>query len=142
MSAKVFLGIGSNMGERDENIRRAIALINALPATSVVAVSSFFSSPAQGFDGAPFRNCCIKITTAIEPLRLLAFLKEIERLLGRTREGIELDRDGSRIYHDRPVDIDILLYGRRHIDLPQLKIPHPRMQERDFVMVPLREILG
>lgn len=140
MSAIVYLGLGSNMGDRDGNLRRAIKLVDGIPCTSVLAVSSFVSSDASGFDGAPFRNCCIKVRSAVEPLRMLEFLKAIERELGRMNEGIEVDGNGNRVYHDRPIDIDILLYGRRHISSQSLTVPHPRMYDRDFVMIPLKEV--
>ena len=90
--------------------------------------------------GRKFLNCCVRIRTAIPPHRLLEAVKEIERKLGRTNGEIRKNEKGERVYSDRPIDIDILTYGRRHINRPDLQIPHPRMLERDFVMRPLREI--
>lgn len=191
---KVFLGLGSNLGDREVMLHRAIEAIDALPCTAVEAVSSIIETEPVGYwealpDSAvgseatqtfgfdedlqssnfdehnpktrfgksaawkdevnkrtnavkrgKFLNCCVRISTAIPPHRLLKALKEIERKLGRTNEGIRKNEKGHRIYSDRPIDIDILLYGKRRIDGPDLQVPHPRMYERDFVMRPLREI--
>lgn len=214
---KVFLGLGSNLGDREVMLHRAIEAIDALPCTAVEAVSSIIETEPVGSwdtccvrqgddsDGSDsgdmsaritalpdsaagseatqtfgfdedlqssnfdehnpqtrfgksaawkdevnkgtnavtcgkFLNCCVRISTAIPPHRLLKALKEIERKLGRTNEGIRKNGKGHRMYSDRPIDIDILLYGKRRIDRPDLQVPHPRMYERDFVMRPLREI--
>lgn len=166
---KVFLGLGSNLGDREVMLHRAIEAIDALPCTAVEAVSSIVETEPVGYwealpDSAAgsettqtfgfdevnkrtnavtcgkFLNCCVRISTAIPPHRLLEALKEIEKKLGRTNEGIRKNGKGQRIYSDRPIDIDILLYGKRRIDRPDLQVPHPRMYERDFVMRPLREI--
>ena len=75
----------------------------------------------------------------LPPEEILGICKSIERSMGR-RETVEYDSGGGRIYHDRVIDIDILLYGRRTVDTPELKIPHPLMREREFVMCPLMEI--
>ena len=77
--------------------------------------------------------------TARRPETLLRICKRIERAMGR-REAPEYDAQGRRIYHDRPIDIDILLYGDERIDTPELQIPHPLMRQRDFIMRPLEEI--
>lgn len=144
---KVFLGLGSNMGERRDNLQRAIEAIDNLPCTFVEAVSGIIETEAEGKwnqvsgEGPEkFLNCCVRIETTVSPERLLGMLKKIETDLGRLNGGIKRDDSGERIYSDRPIDIDILLYGRRRINTPALQIPHPRMQERDFVMIPLREI--
>lgn len=145
---KVFLGLGSNMGDRADNMRKAIAAVGELPCTIVEAVSGMIETEAEGewdraADGrkpGSFLNCCVRIETAVRPERLLAMVKKIEKDLGRDSERIRMNEKGERIYSDRPIDIDILLYGRRRINTPALQIPHPRMQERDFVMIPLGEI--
>ena len=137
----VYLGYGSNMGDREENIRRAIDMTSALPSMRIEAVSDFIESKAAGFVGPDFVNCCARFSTSIPPETLLAELKSIERKLGRDNEGVRLDGAGNRIYHSRPIDIDILLYGDLALVTPSLQIPHPRMLEREFVMTPLKQIL-
>lgn len=144
---KVFLGLGSNMGERRDNLHKAIEAIDGLPCTIVEAVSGIVETEAEGkwdavSESGPgkFLNCCVRIDTSVSPHRLLKMIKKIEADLGRPAGVIRRDGSGGRIYSDRPIDIDILLYGRRRIDTPALQIPHPRMFERDFVMRPLREI--
>ena len=140
-----YLGLGSNMGDREGNLRRAIEAIGQLPCTSVEAVSSIIETEPDGEwergKGGRFLNCCIRIGTGVPPRRLLRMVKEIETAMGRTQRSIKKNEEGRRIYSDRPIDIDILLYGRRVVNDPDLQIPHPRMTERDFVMQPLREVL-
>ena len=98
--------------------------------------SSFIETEPWGFSSPnKFLNCCVKVVTALAPRQLLEATQRIERELGRTMKS----EDG--VYHDRVIDIDILLYDDITVDEPDLKIPHPLMGERDFVMVPLREIL-
>lgn len=141
---KAYLGLGSNVGDRMEQLQRAIEQIDSLPATFVTRVSDTMETKAEGewdeSSAADFLNCCIEIETALSPQRLLECLKAIERSGGRTKEGKRLDAEGQRIYSDRSIDIDILLYGRRKIKTETLEIPHPRMEERDFVMIPLKQI--
>lgn len=149
---KVYLGIGSNQGDREENIKKALEAIDALPATSVEEVSSVIETEPEGRwkegEGkGMFLNCCCRISTGLTPGRLLEELKGIERALGRCcATDIAAGREAcswnsARQYTDRPIDLDILLYGRRKIKTDSLQIPHPRMQERDFVMIPLQELL-
>lgn len=158
-----YLGLGSNMGDREDNLRRAIEAIGQMPCTSIEAVSSVIETEPLGEwerddgngaaageksgeggrigKGGRFLNCCIRIGTGIPPRRLLRMVKEIETTMGRAQRPIKKNEEGQRIYSDRPIDIDILLYGRRVVNDPDLQIPHPRMTERDFLMQPLREIL-
>lgn len=140
-----YLGLGSNIGDRKNNISLALNKIDALPTTVVEAVSDMVESTPQGkWTAEPcgkFINCCCRITTKLPAVELLEALKGIERQLGRNNEGEKKDRLGRRLYSDRPIDIDILLYGDLRIDQPGLIVPHPRMHEREFVMVPLRQIL-
>jgi len=147
MSVVVYLGLGSNLTDKRENLSRAVELIGNLPCTSVEAVSEYFESAPQGLwssDAAPdFVNICVRIRTAIPPLRLLDMIKDIERRMGR-EESVRYVRTGTltqRVYSDRIIDIDILLYGKRKINNIRLQVPHPRMQERDFVMKPLSEVI-
>ena len=78
----------------------------------------------------------------MEPLRILALCKDVETRLGREQTGIRLDAEGRRIYSSRPIDVDILLIGDEKIQTPELCVPHPRMKYREFVMLPLKEIIG
>jgi 2-amino-4-hydroxy-6-hydroxymethyldihydropteridine diphosphokinase len=128
----VFLGLGSNIGDRDANVGRAQTLIGGLSGVRVVRVSSPAESKAVGYEDQPdFINAVAEIETDLEPLELLDAVKRIEREMGRK----ETFRFGPRI-----IDIDILLFGDRVVDDPDLTIPHPRMHERSFVLGPLAEI--
>lgn len=135
----VYLGLGSNLGDRRANIEKALELLDEAVGTHWEALSSIIETPAQGFDGPPFLNCAVRYRYTGTPHRLLDACQRIERRLGRRKHPLT-DAQGHRIYESRPIDIDILLYGDRKIDAPRLTVPHPRMQERDFVMRPLREI--
>jgi 2-amino-4-hydroxy-6-hydroxymethyldihydropteridine diphosphokinase len=130
---RVFIGLGTNLGaDLDANLREAVEAIRHLPDTAVVQVSSFMHSAPWGVtDQPPFLNAVVEIRTQLEPLRLLHALKELETRLGRAPTY----RWGPRL-----IDFDIILYGTRIVDLPELRIPHPRYQERDFVLRPLAEI--
>ena len=142
--ATTYLSLGSNMGCREANLREAVRRISDLPGTDVEAVSSFLETGPEGiWNGVPeqnFVNCCVRVKTALEPLELLHALKVIEEDMGRVC-AVRYDGSGRRVYSDRPIDIDILLYSDLSLDSEELKIPHPRMQERDFVMKPLGEVL-
>lgn len=147
---RVYLALGSNLGDREANLREAVRRLDEALGVSHSRLSSFYDNPAQGFVGKAFLNAVVRydfpFTEAVFggkeefALALLEVCKRIEREMGRTVEGIRLDGEGKRIYADRIIDIDILLIDTWHISLPQLTIPHPRMQERDFVMIPLKEI--
>ena len=131
----VYLSLGSNLGNRKRLLREAIALVGS-DVGCVERESSFIETEPWGFSSPnKFLNCCVKVVTALAPRQLLEATQRIERELGRTMKS----EDG--VYHDRVIDIDILLYDDIAVDEPDLKIPHPLMGERDFVMVPLREIL-
>ena len=135
----VYLGLGSNLGQKEENIGRAIALIDEQIGT-VERQSALYYSEPWGFQSQnTFVNAVICVSTVFSPHQLLCATQRIERLLGKTKQHAT-QRSAHDTYHDRPIDIDILLYDDLSIDTPQLKIPHPLMQERDFVMVPLREV--
>ena len=138
---QVYLGLGSNLGDKEENIRKAISMINEQIGT-VVRQSALFYSEPWGFESEnQFVNAVICVSTALSPHQVLEANQRIEHLLGKTEaHATERTPIHPSLYKDRPIDIDILLYDDLHIDEPQLKIPHPLMQERDFVMIPLREI--
>ncbi len=129
---KVYLGLGSNQGDRNSQLARAIELIGERVG-KVIRQSSIIETDPWGFtSGNKFLNCAIFIETELLPRKVLEVTKQIERELGRRYKGMA--------YRDRPIDIDILLYDDITLDEPDLQIPHPLMYERDFVMIPLREI--
>ena len=121
--------------DREATMRSAIEMLNER-AGMVDRQSSFIETEPWGFESANrFMNMCVRLLTALQPTELLEATKQIERELGRTQKSV----DGQ--YHDRPIDIDILMYDDLQLSTSDLTLPHPHMQERDFVMVPLREIL-
>lgn len=131
--SKVYLSIGTNLGNKEQNLVSAIAEIGCCIGV-VRKISNFISTEPVGFEtNNQFLNAALLVITDLEPLVLLHKLQEIELKLGRTQKT-------SDIYSDRIIDIDILLYDDIKIVLPELKIPHPKMLERDFVLIPLREI--
>lgn len=130
---KAYLSIGTNIGEREQNLQDAVKLLIAHEAISVTAVSSIYETAAVGFtEQADFLNIAVAIETKLDAFELLAQCQKIENDLGRVREF----RWGPRI-----IDLDILLYGKERFDTESLTIPHPRMYERAFVLVPLEEIM-
>lgn len=144
-----YLGLGSNLGDREATIRRAIEMIGEQTG-AVEAESALYYSEPWGFESENgFVNAVIRISTTLTPLQLLDVTQSIERQLGKTphhatvRPNLNPQPSNlkSPIYKDRPIDIDILLYDDLTIDTPRLKIPHPLMHERPFVMEPLRQVL-
>lgn len=130
-----YLSLGTNLGDKRKNIAEAIKNIGELVG-DVVRQSALYETEPWGFrSDNRFVNAAVCVDTRLSPRRLLEVTQRIEREMGRT-----LKSDGGE-YHDRIIDIDILLYGDQHIDEPDLKIPHPLMHERDFVMTPLNEIM-
>jgi 2-amino-4-hydroxy-6-hydroxymethyldihydropteridine diphosphokinase len=130
---QVYLGLGSNLGERKELIEKAIALIGERIGT-VTRQSSLIETEPWGFESShKFLNGVILCETALTPREVLKGTQQIERELGRKKKT-------TLTYKDRPIDIDILLYDDLKVDEPDLKIPHPLMHQRDFVMIPLKEI--
>ena len=140
----VYLGLGSNEGDRESNIRLALSMLDDVDGVSVVKVSDLIETEPWGFNAdVKFLNCAAEVfvNEQVTPLSLLKECKRIEESMGRD-EVIEFDDEGKRIYHSRPIDIDILLYGNQNIDNETLTIPHPLMAERDFVMIPLKQIVS
>ncbi|MBN1857094.1 MAG: 2-amino-4-hydroxy-6-hydroxymethyldihydropteridine diphosphokinase [Dehalococcoidia bacterium] len=126
----VFLSLGSNLGKREDNLEAAIESL--LEYVQLVQRSSVYESEPVGYsDQEPFLNMACHVLTALPPLQLLDATQRIEMQLGR----IPVFRNGPRT-----IDIDILLYGEASIHTPRLDIPHPRISERAFVLVPLAEI--
>jgi 2-amino-4-hydroxy-6-hydroxymethyldihydropteridine diphosphokinase len=127
----VYLSLGSNVGAREQNLHAAIA---ALPGAGVVVrrVSSFYETePVDYLEQEWFLNCVAEVDTDLPPMALLRALRGIESKMGSKK----LIAKGPRL-----IDIDILLYGQQTIDTPELQVPHPRMTQRRFVLVPLAEI--
>lgn len=126
----VYLGLGSNMGDRQDNLAQALALLSQ--KLKVGSVSSLYDTAPVGNIHQPrFLNLVCQVATTLTPERLLALAKEIESKLGRAP-----NTSGA----PRPIDIDILFYGDRVVETPELVVPHPRLTERAFVLIPLAEI--
>lgn len=130
----VYLGLGSNIGDRQGFLQEALELIDGLPATSVLRASSIYETEPWGeSDQGRFYNAVVEIHTALSPTGLLRAVKRIESDMGR----VSARRNGPR-----NIDIDILLYGNTVMAGEQLSIPHPFMPQRQFVLTPLRELAG
>ena len=131
--ATVYLSVGSNIGDRAANITRAIAALRAHGVHVTQESSLYETEPVEFLDQAWFLNSAIEAETELSPEKLMEALLEIERAMGRERRVPK----GPRM-----IDMDILLYGEEVVRTPGLEIPHPRMAERKFVLVPLAEIAG
>jgi len=126
----VYLGLGANLGDRRASLARALDLLSL--NGEVVRVSGLYEAEPIGYAGQPrFLNAVALVRTSLSPRRLLAFVKGIERAMGRAP---------SFRNAPRPIDIDILLYGETTVDSSELTVPHPRMHERAFALAPLAEI--
>ena len=125
------LGVGANLGDPRTAVRKAIEDLAQLPRTIRVAVSSLYGSAPLDADGPDYVNAVVQVRTALSPDALLAALQAIEQRAGRERP-----------YRNAPrtLDLDILLYGEHRVDRDDLQIPHPRMWQRAFVVLPLAEI--
>lgn len=146
----LYLSLGSNQGDRVQNIEDALSLLNIELKTPYRAVSNFMETEPWGFESdQKFLNAVVHYELTLpkgynpeaEGLMILEICKDIERRLGRIGEP-EFDQNGQRVYRNRPIDIDILLFGDNKIDCPELTVPHKLMYERDFVLMPLSEIAG
>lgn len=142
----LYLSLGSNLGDREANIREALRLLDESFGTGYESLSDLIETESWGFEAEKFINCAVlyklprKRQSAVDQaLETLRQIKVIERRMGRD-EKVEFDEEGHRIYHSRPIDIDILFFGSYRIDLPELQIPHPLISERDFVLQPLAQI--
>lgn len=136
----VYLSLGTNIGDRKKNLDTARRMLEGSFGCRCKAESSVIETRSWGFEGADFLNCVLCFCLSLQPHEILRVCKDIERSMGRM-EQLEYGADGRRIYHDRIIDIDILLCGDERVDEPDLTIPHPHMRDRDFVMIPLMEIL-
>lgn len=127
---RVFLGIGTNLGDRERNLQAALAILSQKMV--ILKESSIYQTAPWGYlDQPAFLNQVIEVQTDLSPLNLLGFLKDTEKVLGR---------QANFRYGPRLIDLDILFYGNRIIQTPRLQIPHPRIAQRAFVLVPLAEI--
>ena len=145
---ELYLSLGSNQGDKRKNIEDALSILNIELGAPYKAVSSLIETEPWGFDSEEtFVNAAVLYELEMkkgynpeaEGLMILEICKSVERRLGRTGAP-QYDERGERIYSDRPIDIDILLFGDDHINCEELTVPHKLMYERDFVMIPLKEI--
>jgi 2-amino-4-hydroxy-6-hydroxymethyldihydropteridine diphosphokinase len=127
-----YVGLGANLGSREETLRRAVALVGEADGVDVLQVSQLRETEPVGVvDQPPFLNGAIQVETTRNPRELLDLLLEIERSLGRVRD----ERWGPRT-----VDLDLLVYGDEVVDEPGLRVPHPHLHERRFALEPLSDI--
>ena len=130
MASPVYLALGTNLGDREANLQTAIAALS--PKANVMRQSAIYATPPWGYTDQPeFLNQVIEVDTLLHPLPLLHLLKSIEAEMGR----VETFRNGPRL-----IDLDILFYGQEVVNGELVQIPHPRLQDRAFVLVPLAEI--
>jgi 2-amino-4-hydroxy-6-hydroxymethyldihydropteridine diphosphokinase len=130
MTHSVYIGLGTNLGDRLENLRNALAALP--PKVTVLAESAIYETPPWGYADQPdYLNMAVRAATDLPPLELLALLKAIEQAQGRLP---------TFRYGPRPIDLDILFYGDLVLESPQLVIPHPRLHERGFMLVPLADL--
>jgi 2-amino-4-hydroxy-6-hydroxymethyldihydropteridine diphosphokinase len=130
MEEPIFLGLGTNLGDREANLRTAKGKLSS--QVKIVKESPIYVTPPWGYEDQPdFLNQVIQVTTSLEPVSLLFFLKAVED---------EMGREATFRYGPRLIDLDILFYGQRVIREESLQIPHPRLHERAFVLVPLHDI--
>jgi 2-amino-4-hydroxy-6-hydroxymethyldihydropteridine diphosphokinase len=132
--ARAFVGLGSNLGDREATLRAAVGRLRGLSQTEVRGVSAFRDTEPVGYVDQPrFLNGAVEVETALSPRALLDALLQLERDFGR-------DRSASRPQGPRTLDLDLLLYGEETIGEPGLEVPHPRLHERGFVLEPLAEL--
>lgn len=132
--AEAYVALGSNIGDREKLLQSALDLIGGYPGIKLERVSAVYQTDPVGYtDQPPFLNMVAAVRTSLEPILLLRALLALEQQLGRTREI----RFGPRT-----IDLDLLLYGQVSMDQEELTLPHPRMLERAFVLVPLHDVLS
>ena len=141
----VYLGLGSNVGDRELALMRAMTALDQVFGTAPERISRIVETPAWGFEGPDFLNLCVLYripaegTPQEQASAILRKVKAVEKSLGR-KEELLFDSEGRRIYQDRPIDIDILLFGKESVQTEELTVPHPLIAQRDFVKKPLKEI--
>ena len=129
---KIVLSIGSNQGDRKSQMQQVIEAINREVAT-VISVSNLYESPSWGFESTPFYNCAVLVHTVKSASKILQKIQKVEKQFGRTRN----DQQG---YQARTIDIDIVSFNNDTLETPTLQIPHPQMQNRIFVLLPMQEV--
>lgn len=132
MQSSVYFSLGSNLGDRYSNLLDCVSLIES-NVGEIKSLSSIYKNSAQGFIGDYFYNCCVKVLTSYKPLELIEIILSIEKKMGRKTRN-------TKKYESRKIDIDIILYDDLIIEEKNLTIPHPRYNQRSFVLVPLLEI--
>ena len=133
--SRVFIGVGSNEGDREGLISRAVRALGAVSGIRIVQMAMIAETePVGGPPQGPYLNTVVELETTCEPRRLFSVLQGIERRLGR--------KPSPERWSSRPIDLDLLLYDDRVIEEPGLTVPHPRMHERIFVLAPLAELAG
>jgi len=138
----VLLGIGTNKGNRKRNLNNALVLLSKNKKIKIIKVSKMLKNPPQeGIKSGYFLNGAIKVETSLTPFQLLKACKEIEKKLGRRTTGKQGHSQTSpRQYFSRTIDLDILFYGNKIINTKTLTIPHPKIEKRYFVLIPLVEL--
>lgn len=127
-----YVGLGSNLGDKEANIKKALEMLNTSPGVRVKRAASLYRTAPVGYTGQDwFLNTVAEVETSLSPHELLSLLLAVEERLGRVR---------TVRWGPRTVDLDLLLFGGEEINTPDLVVPHPRMGERAFVMVPLAEL--
>lgn len=130
--AIVYAGLGSNLGNKSDNIKKALDMLNVADNASVLAVSALYETEPEGYEDQDwFLNAAAQLETTLSPVELLNLFKEIEQAIGRHK---------SVRWGPREIDLDLLLYDELSFESPDLVIPHPRMHQRAFVLAPLAEI--
>ena len=124
--------LGTNLGDRENNIKTALESLDKAFCGRRLRMSPVIETEACGFEGPPFLNAVVVYSSARRPDTILNICKRIERSMGRT-DAPEYGVDGRRVYHDRIIDIDILTYGDIVLNTPELTIPHPQVTTRPFV---------
>jgi 2-amino-4-hydroxy-6-hydroxymethyldihydropteridine pyrophosphokinase len=138
---KVAIGLGSNLGDRQATITKAIELLQE-NFGHLIACSNLMETQAWGFESNDkFLNGVVVFETSLEPKDMLVICQNIERKLGKNIQKPSYNSKGERIYFSRPIDVDILLIDQMIITTEDLVIPHPHIQERDFVLEPLKEVV-
>jgi len=132
LEEQIIISLGSNLGDRLNALYKALALLEAYPI-SIKLLSKVYETPAWGFKGDPFYNACVSIKTKLKPKDLLEVLLKVEKTMGR------LPSKGKG-YSSRTIDLDLLFYKSKNIFSAKLKVPHPKLHKRNFVLAPLCEI--
>lgn len=142
---RAYLILGTNLGNREKNLKEAKSFLAAELAptlTSRIYETGMVENEPWGFEAKQlFLNQGIAFDTTCPPELLLKICKYVEKKMGRNPEDLEYDKGGKRIYHSRIIDIDIVLYGKRKVNMPDLKIPHPQIEERDYAKKIVSQLL-